>query len=106
MAQQFEIKGNQLAGVSVKMFNKEVVVVRKLTWYEIALSILVFIPCVLFGAVGGAIGGLLAFTNVTIIRSTQKLYLKILISILLTIAGGLLSYIVAGLVLGLMSPIL
>ena len=80
VSEQFEVKGNQLVGITIKMFGKEVDIARKLTWYEIVMAVFVFVPCILFGAVGGAIGGALGFTNLTIIRQVEKLYLKIIIS--------------------------
>ena len=36
--EQFEVKGNQLIGVTIKMFGNDVEVVRKITWYEIVMS--------------------------------------------------------------------
>ena len=97
--EQFQIKGNQLFGVSISMFGNNVEVSRKLTWYEIVMAVLVFIPCILFGAIGGAIGGALGFTNLTIIRQVEKVYLKIIISAQFLIAGFLLSYLIGYVVL-------
>ena len=96
--EQFEIKGNQLMGVTINMFGNDVEVSRKLTWYEFVMSIFVFIPCVLFGAIGGAIGGLLGFTNLTIIRNVEKWWVKLIISIEFTTISLLLSYLLAFLV--------
>ena len=97
--EQFQIKGNQLFGVSINMFGNNVEVSRKLTWYEIVMAVLVFIPCILFGAIGGAIGGALGFTNLTIIRQVEKVYLKIIISAQFLIVGFLLSYLIGYVVL-------
>ena len=97
--EQFQIKGNQLFGVSISMFGNNVEVSRKLTWYEIVMAVIVFIPCILFGAIGGAIGGALGFTNLTIIRQVEKVYLKVIISAQFLIAGFLLSYLIGYVVL-------
>lgn len=97
--EQFEIKGNQLIGVTIKMFGNDVEVARKLTWYEIVMSLMVFIPCILFGAIGGAFGGGLGFTNLTIIRNVDKWWLKLIISLQFAIIALLLSYIFAYLIL-------
>ena len=97
--EQFQIKGNQLFGVSISMFGNNVEVSRKLTWYEIVMAVIVFIPCFLFGAIGGAIGGALGFTNLTIIRQVEKVYLKVIISAQFLIAGFLLSYLIGYVVL-------
>ena len=96
--EQFEIKGNQLMGVTITMFGNDVEVTRRLTWYEFVMSIFVFIPCVLFGAIGGAVGGLLGFTNLTIIRNVEKWWVKLIISIEFTAISLLLSYLLAFLV--------
>ena len=95
----FEIKGNQLIGVTIKMFGNVVEVARKLAWYEIVMSLMVFIPCILFGAIGGAFGGAFGFTNVIIIRNIDKWWLKLIVSIQFAIISLLLSYIFAYLVL-------
>lgn len=96
--EQFEVKGNQMFGATIKMFGNTIELSRKLTWYEILMSILVFVPCVLFGAIGGAIGGGLGMTNIVVIRQVDKLYLKIIFSILFAVISVLLSYIFAYLV--------
>ncbi len=96
--ENFEIKGNQLVGVTINMLGNSVEVSRKLTWYEIVLSVLVFLPCILFGAVGGAVGGVLGFTNIMVIRSVNKVWVKIVVSIEFIAISLLLSYILAVLV--------
>lgn len=97
--EQFSIKGNQLIGVTIKMFENTIEISRKLTWYEMVMSLLVFIPCILFGAIGGAFGGALGFTNLIIIRNVDKWWLKLVISIEFAITSILLSYIFAYLIL-------
>ena len=97
--ENFEIKGNQLIGVTIKMFGNVVEVARKLTWYEIVMSLMVFIPCILFGAIGGAFGGGLGFINLAIIRNVDKLWLKLIISLQFAIVAFLMSYIFAYLIL-------
>ena len=97
--ENFEIKGNQLIGVTIKMFGNVVEIARKLTWYEIVMSLMVFIPCILFGAIGGAFGGGLGFINLAIIRNVDKLWLKLIISLQFAIVAFLMSYIFAYLIL-------
>lgn len=98
-AEQFEVKGNQLVGITIKMFGNEVEIASKLKWYEIVMAIVVFAPCVLFGAIGGAIGGLLGFTNLVVIRKIEKWWLKLIISVQFTAIGLLASYLIAYLLL-------
>ncbi len=94
-AEKIEVKGNQLIGVTILMFNNQIEICRKLFWHEILLGIIVFIPCVLFGAIGGAIGGALGFTNLTIIKNIDKVLWKIVISVEFAIVSVLLSYLFA-----------
>ena len=101
----FEIKGNQLTGINLLMFGNQIEIERKLTWYEIALSILVVAPCFLFGAVGGAIGGGLCVTNLILIKKIEKIHFKILVSIELCILGFLISYVTASLRLKIAFPL-
>ena len=103
--ENFEIKGNQLIGVTIKMFGNVVEIARKLTWYELLMSMFVFIPCILYGAVGGAIGGILGFTNLTIIRDIDKWWLKLIVSVQFVFVSLLLSYILAYLILKMFFPI-
>ena len=95
ITEQFVVKGNQLIGITINMFGQTVEIARKLTWYEIVMAILVFAPCILFGAIGGAIGGALGFTNVVTIRQIDKWYLKVIVSVQFLVIALLLSYIVA-----------
>ena len=103
--EQVEVIGNQLLGITIKMLGKEIEVARKLAWYEIVMAVLVFAPCILFGAIGGAIGGALGFTNIVIIRNVKKIYLQIIISIMFMLIGLLMSYVIAVLVLKAISPL-
>jgi len=105
IVEQFVVKGNQLIGVTINMFGQTVEILRKLLWYEIVLSLSIFVSCLIFGIVAknviasafvGGIGGGLAFTNAIIIRQIDKWYLKVIISIQILTISLLLSYIVAG----------
>lgn len=103
--EQVEVVGNQIVGITIKMLGKEIEVARKLAWYEIVMAVLVFIPCVLFGAIGGAIGGALGCTNIVIIRNVKKLYMQVIISTMFMIVSLLLSYIIAVLIFKAISPL-
>ena len=106
-SEQFEVKGNYLLGVTINMFGKLIEIERKLTWYEILIAVLVFIPCVIISAfsgvlsatICGAIGGALGATSLIIVKQFDKLYLKIILSLELLIIGALLSYIFAFLII-------
>jgi len=101
IVENFVVKGNQLFGSKIIMFGNEIEIVRKLNWYEILLSILVFIPLIFFGAIGGAFGGALGITNLIIIKQVEKWYFKVIISIQFILIALLLSYILACMILKL-----
>ena len=48
ITEQFEVKGNQLFGITIKMFGQVVEVARKSSALELTMMFLVFIPCILF----------------------------------------------------------
>jgi len=95
---EFTLKGNLIYGLTINMFNTNVQIKEKPKWYEIILSILVFAPCALFGAIGGGIGGAFGITNLVLLDKVKKIYLKIVISLGLTIIALLLSYLFASLI--------
>ena len=97
--EQFEVKGNQFYGITITMFGNNVEIVRRLTWYEIIMSVVVFVPGVLFGAVGGVIGALIGITNLIVIRKVNKWWLQLIISLVFTAVCLVLSYVVALLLL-------
>ena len=78
---EFVVKGSYYFGVSITMFGKEVQLSRKLFWYEIFLAVLTIIPGLLFGAVGGAIAGILGVTSLFLIKNADKIWQKILIAL-------------------------
>ncbi|MBQ8522923.1 MAG: hypothetical protein IJ458_04640 [Clostridia bacterium] len=107
VVEKFTIKGNQLIGITINAFGQTIEVARKLTWYEIVLSLSILVACLTFGIINksviagafvGGIGGGLAFTNAMIVRQIDKWYLKVIISIEILVTALLLSYIVAGMI--------
>jgi hypothetical protein len=90
-----KIKGNQIYGLTINIFEEDITIVRKLTWYEILMSLIILLPCFLFGAVGGLIGGIFFTIYYSFIRDINKLWVKIVLSIELAIIALILSYILA-----------
>ena len=93
--EQLTVKGNQLTGISINFMGQDFQIMHKLSWYEIVLSLFVFLPCILFGAIGGALGGLFGAINLIYIRYIEKIWLKIVISLEICCIALLLSYIFA-----------
>ena len=80
--EQFEVVGNMVLGVTIKMFGSEVQVTRKVAWYELVMSLFVAMPClILGGAIGGALGAIFGIINLFVIRNINKWWWKLLISI-------------------------
>ena len=94
----FELKGNYLFGITIKMFENIVQIREKLSYLEIILSVLVLLPGIFFGAIGGALGGACFVLNIFLISQQKNIWFKILISVFLIIICLSLSYIMAYLV--------
>ena len=99
ITEQFEVKGNQLFGITIKMFGQVVEVARKASALELVLMFMVFVPCLLFGAIGGFFGAGLGVITLTIIRRLDKWWLKLIVGLEFMATALLLSYIFAFLVL-------
>ncbi|MBQ9790023.1 MAG: hypothetical protein IJW24_00300 [Clostridia bacterium] len=110
--QLFQIKGNQVFGVSINMFDNWVEISRKITWYEVLLALLAFFPAIMFGiwggvwpaAICGGIGGGLFFTSLTIIRNIDKLFVKIIVAIEFMLIALLMFYIITFLIFKTVLP--
>lgn len=102
LKETFEVNGNSLVGVKIKMFDRQIKVIRPLNWYEILLSVLVFVSFFVFsgfsnsvwlGALLGGIGGSICVTNLFLVKLSNNIWQKILLSIVMIGLGLLLSYI-------------
>lgn len=112
-SQIFEVKGNSLIGLTVKMFGKDVRLIKPLAWYEITLSALIFVAFVLFGiwsgqwwvgAICGGLGGGTSVAYLYLAKKVEPLWLKILLGCLLIFIGFCLGYIFAFLIAKTPSP--
>lgn len=116
VTESFEVHGNQIFGVTIKMFGNKLEVIRKITWYEIVLTILIFISSIIFSGIVGCkavtmdllggtiasfvticivIGVLLTILNLILLYRVNKWYLQIIVAFLLIAITILLSYIFA-----------
>ena len=101
----FEIKGNQFSGMQVVMFGQEIELIRKLAWYEILLSVLVIVPGIMCGAIGGFIAGILGFTTFYLMRRLEKWPAKVGVALAILVAEVVLLFVVGWLVLKIFQPI-
>lgn len=113
-ARAYFLKGNFLSGVTVTVENEIIEIVSKPKWYEAAMSIFIFALILVWGntplsfifpmvggVIGGAISGLMAATNLFIIKKQDSIALKILISLGMTVATVLICSFVAFLIIGM-----
>lgn len=90
----FTVSGNRFSGVQVSspLFAAPVQVVRKLTPLEYVLAILVFIPGLVFGAVGGAVGAVIACLHYALMIRVQKTWLKIVLCVEFVIVAAFTAF--------------
>ena len=96
-AVEFDVNGNIFKGVTVSasVFSGAVIIRKPLTWVEYVLVILPIIPSVLFGAIGGAIGGLFAAASLYLLPKIKPIWLKIVVGIEICAMAGLTAFLVA-----------
>lgn len=94
---EFDVNGNIFKGVTVSasVFSGAVIIRKPLTWVEYVLVILPIIPSVLFGAIGGAIGGLFAAASLYLLPKIKPIWLKIVVGIEICAVAGLTAFLVA-----------
>ena len=93
--ENFIVKGNELAGVTINMFGADVVLTRNLSWQEIIMALVIYLPSLVFGVFGSLFGGVLAVTFLFLTRKANKLYEKIILAIELVVISMLLSYLIS-----------
>ena len=112
-----QLKGNYLAGVKFVAGGEEIQLSPSVKWYEIALCVLPFLLILVWGnvpalfeivpVVGGAIGGALsavvAIIDLFIIKLIKQIWLKVLISVVMTGIAFLICFGVGSLILNLAS---
>lgn len=91
---EFRVEGNLFTGTRVAsdMFAAPIYITRKLAVWEFILSILVLAPGLLFGAIGGFIGGVLGYVNLEMLLRIKKVWLRIVLSIEMMIVCALLAF--------------
>lgn len=98
----FDIKGNKFTGISVSwpLFAEPAVLAEKQPIYIFILSVLVFVPGIVFGAIGGAVGGVLGYVNLLMMTQIKTPWLKVVISVEMIIISAAISFGFAWLVGG------
>jgi hypothetical protein len=101
---KLKIKGSSFDGIpKVFLEDKEIVLARKLLWYEYLFAGFPFVLVFFGGAIGGLFGALATLYNFRIIRSNMSLLIKMLSIIASTIIAGLFYIIFATIFLMLLS---
>ena len=103
------LKGNSLSGVHITINGETFILLVALKWYDILLSLLPFILVLIWGnsrglvnivpivggAIGGLFGGLGTGINLLLSKSIKNIWLKIVITILVTGLTFLICYLIA-----------
>ncbi len=108
------VKGSFFTGTKLVVEDEEITLTPPAKWYECACSAFIFVLILIWGsspvlcsivpvvggAIGGAIAGAMAVTNLLAMKSAGKLWLKIAIFVVFTVATFLLCFAIA---LGILS---
>ena len=112
-----KVKGNALTGASLLIGEDVIQLTSAPKWYETACSVLIFMTIMIWGnsvalctalfpviggALGGAISGFTSFLCLFLMRSTKKVWQKLLIWLGLYLATLLLCYLPTALILSLL----
>lgn len=93
--QDIVVQGSYLMGVKLLMPGRSIRLTAAITWYETALSVLIFMLILIWGntaalcgivpVVGGMLGGVIsaafAFANALIIKAVRPIWLKIAVTV-------------------------
>lgn len=94
---EFIVEGNIFKGVGIFSSDlpEPVIISKPMGVLDYIFFILPLVPAVLFGAVGGLVGGLTAAFSLSVVRETKPLWLKIVLGIEFAIIGGLAAFLTA-----------
>lgn len=94
---EFIVEGNIFKGVGIFSSDlpEPVIISKPMGVLDYIFFILPLVPAVLFGAVGGLVGGLTAAFSLSVVPKTKPLWLKIVLGIEFAIVGGLAAFLAA-----------
>lgn len=94
---EFIVEGNIFKGVGIFSSDlpEPVIISKPMGVLDYIFFILPLVPAVLFGAVGGLVGGLTAAFSLSVVSETKPLWLKIVLGIEFAIIGGLAAFLAA-----------
>lgn len=96
------VRGNILTGFKLFDNGEEIVMQRPLLWYEWVLVIFPVAIGILGGALGGGLGAVVGITNGLMIRQTNSVILKVVVSLIFAGLGFLIYSVLAAAILGLL----
>lgn len=96
------VRGNIITGFKLFDNGEEIVMQRPLLWYEWILVILPVAIGILGGALGGGLGAVVGITNGLMIRQTNSVILKVVVSLIFAGLGFLIYSVLAAAILGLL----
>lgn len=94
---EFGVEGNRFTGIRVvsPLFAQPLQITRKLAVWEYILAVLVFIPGILFGAIGGAIGGVLGYVNLELMLRIKRVWLRVVVAMEMTFLCAIIAFGIA-----------
>lgn len=115
-AVNISVNGSFISGVKLNVNGEEIQIVPAIKWYEIVLSLPIFILILVWGgsvalcnivpvvggAIGGAISGALTVVNLIVVKKIKNVWLKILVSIGMMGAAFLICWLIGLAILGAM----
>ncbi|MCV2232615.1 hypothetical protein N7548_07265 [Acholeplasma manati] len=101
-ARTITVRGNILTGFKLFDNGEEIVMQRPLLWYEWILVIFPVAIGILGGALGGGLGAVVGITNGLMIRQTNSVILKVVVSLIFAGLGFLIYSVLAAAIPGLL----
>ena len=96
------VRGNVLTGFKLNDSGEEILMQRPLVWYEWVLVILPIAIGILGGALGGGLGALAGISSAFVIRQTNSVIMKVVVSIVFAGIAFLVYSVLAAAILGLL----
>ncbi len=102
------VSGNRLVGITVCMLGNRIEVLRPLAWYEWVILAVTFLPAIKYGAIGGAVGAVITYCNVLLMRKVGNVIGRIFVGLgmaVLALISALLVSSLLGIALGVTASI-
>lgn len=110
---RYYVKGNFISGIKLSIGEDTVQLSRRVKWYELVLSLFIAIFIIVWGnsaylstilpimggVIGGAIAGLMAIVNLSVIIGKEKIWQKLLLTLAMLIVAYIAAFLIYPLIL-------